>query len=218
MNDIFLKPYILYQYKIWFNFFFKTKTPEDRMIYLGENMATALFGALQLFLLTIVTYLFGGVILLSYFSGETIQLSLMLSFMVLSFTFTIKVVYVLKNNSDYSSWRWAQIKRKQEENERKAREEREKRQKEREEFFQRQEEERRKYYKNRYSKTQHTKRISIQQLLQTLELSTDIKDFSVIKKQYRKLMKKYHPDVYKGNDNKAREIIEAYEKLKEILT
>ena len=38
--------------------------------------------------------------------------------------------------------------------------------------------------------------------------------FDEIKKQYRKLAHKYHPDVNNGDDKAFREILEAYEYLK----
>lgn len=49
--------------------------------------------------------------------------------------------------------------------------------------------------------------------LSVLGLPANTVHFKDIKKAYRQLMKTFHPDVYNGSDNKAKQIIEAYEKL-----
>lgn len=49
--------------------------------------------------------------------------------------------------------------------------------------------------------------------LSVLGLPANTVHFKDIKKAYRQLMKTFHPDIYKGSDRKAKQIIEAYEKL-----
>jgi hypothetical protein len=54
---------------------------------------------------------------------------------------------------------------------------------------------------------------NIEQLLTILELPSNERDLNVIKKQYKVLAKKYHPDVYLKSDQKFKEINSAYEEL-----
>jgi len=54
-------------------------------------------------------------------------------------------------------------------------------------------------------------RVSI--LLEILELPTDTRDMNIIKKQYRTLAKKYHPDTGNGSEEKMKKINVAYEEL-----
>ncbi|PQZ55583.1 MULTISPECIES: J domain-containing protein [Bacillus] len=53
----------------------------------------------------------------------------------------------------------------------------------------------------------------ISTLLETLELPVDTRDMNVIKKQYRSLAKKYHPDTGNGSEEKMKKINVAYEEL-----
>jgi DnaJ like chaperone protein len=57
----------------------------------------------------------------------------------------------------------------------------------------------------------------IEKSLLALELPVAERDFEVIKKQYRKLIRTYHPDVYKGGEEKSKEIIEAYKYLESVM-
>lgn len=60
--------------------------------------------------------------------------------------------------------------------------------------------------------------ITINDCLSIMGLSSDINDFNIIKKQYRTLMLKYHPDRNRCVDaeEKAKEINLAYDKLKRV--
>lgn len=71
-------------------------------------------------------------------------------------------------------------------------------------------------YSVNYAKDHTNKRV--ESLLSILELPINTKDIEVIKKQYRKLAKKYHPDVY-GNhsDKKFKEVSDAFNELCELL-
>lgn len=51
--------------------------------------------------------------------------------------------------------------------------------------------------------------MNIMDSLKILNVTTE-SSIDDIKKSYRLLCKKYHPDVYKGNDSKIKEVIEAY--------
>ncbi|SFB19954.1 MULTISPECIES: J domain-containing protein [unclassified Bacillus (in: firmicutes)] len=53
----------------------------------------------------------------------------------------------------------------------------------------------------------------IESLLSILELPSNTRDLNSIKKQYKLLAKKYHPDVYLKSDTKFKEINQAYEDL-----
>lgn len=57
----------------------------------------------------------------------------------------------------------------------------------------------------------------IEKFLSALELPTDIRDMNTIKKQYKLLAKKYHPDVNNQDDTKFKEITDAYNELFSIL-
>ncbi|WP_144647043.1 J domain-containing protein [Priestia megaterium] len=70
-------------------------------------------------------------------------------------------------------------------------------------------------YENSFSKQHQNQKIA--ELLKILELPTDTKSLDVIKKQYRKLAQKYHPDKGYSSDEKIKQIIAAYEELCEQL-
>lgn len=53
----------------------------------------------------------------------------------------------------------------------------------------------------------------ISTLLEILELPIDTRDMNVIKKKYRSLAKKYHPDTGNGSEEKMKKINVAYEEL-----
>lgn len=66
-------------------------------------------------------------------------------------------------------------------------------------------------YENDYLAERTTNKI--QELLSILELPSTERDLNVIKKQYKVLAKKYHPDVYLKSDQKFKQINSAYEEL-----
>lgn len=53
--------------------------------------------------------------------------------------------------------------------------------------------------------------------LYLLHLPANTDDFSVVKEQYRQLMKQYHPDINPSNNQKAQEINKAYDELKKMM-
>ncbi|MBP2243283.1 DnaJ-domain-containing protein 1 [Cytobacillus eiseniae] len=59
----------------------------------------------------------------------------------------------------------------------------------------------------------HDKEAEIDQYLKILELDTNVRNFTIIKRQYKKLAKKYHPDLANGDPEKMSEINVAYEAL-----
>jgi len=58
---------------------------------------------------------------------------------------------------------------------------------------------------------------NITRLLKILELPNNIRDFNLVNKQYRKLVKLYHPDIYNDNGLKMKEINNAFDELKKLL-
>ena len=59
--------------------------------------------------------------------------------------------------------------------------------------------------------------IGILKYLKVLEISESIKDMTIISKQYKELLKKYHPDKCGYENDKIREITHAYGKIRRIL-
>ncbi|MGE7716941.1 J domain-containing protein [Priestia megaterium] len=70
-------------------------------------------------------------------------------------------------------------------------------------------------YMGNYSEASKSQRIK--QLLAILELPSDIDDIVTIKRQYKLLAKKYHPDLNHHSEQKMKEINLAYEELSELL-
>ncbi|PLR89328.1 hypothetical protein CVD19_23870 [Bacillus sp. T33-2] len=52
--------------------------------------------------------------------------------------------------------------------------------------------------------------------LRILELDANVRNFTIVKRQYKKLAKKYHPDLANGDSEKMSEINIAYEALDSI--
>ena len=176
-------------------------------------------------------FIFVSVMIVGLFININYRLSLTISMFHLLFIFMIS----MSNNSEYFRIleREKEIKRREErlireeqdrirkENERIRKE---KIRKEYEELQRKAQEEFIKYFFNNYYKNHrnNTKKINIENsnigiLLKILELPLDIRDFNVINKQHRKLVKLYHPDIYKDNGTKLKEINVAFDKLKKIL-
>jgi len=113
-------------------------------------------------------------------------------------------------------WEW---KERQAEEKRKIREKVAKMRAERERL--RQEEARKEFYRQQYrnnnskQQSQSSNVSGYQKHLATLNLPTDCKDFNLIKKQYRKMAKQFHPDVNKSANasKKLNEIMFAYREL-----
>jgi hypothetical protein len=59
-----------------------------------------------------------------------------------------------------------------------------------------------------------------QKALRILGVPSSCTDLSAVRQQYKKLMKMYHPDVYRGHDanQKSKEIIEAYQLVEKTLS
>ena len=66
-------------------------------------------------------------------------------------------------------------------------------------------------YSIKYTKDYTSKKV--ENLLCILELPLSTRDIEVIKKQYKKLVKKYYQDVYKQSDKKFGEVSDAYNEL-----
>lgn len=78
-----------------------------------------------------------------------------------------------------------------------------------------------KEYNNTYRQNHYNSSSQIsnkEKFLKVLKLPNNITDISIIRKQYIKLIKQYHPDVIHDNGEKAKEINIAYQGLKEIFS
>ena len=167
-------------------------------------------------------FIFVSVMIIGLFVNIHYRLSLTISMFHLLFVFMISMA----NNNDYSRILTKERKIKLEEERLKCEEQdrivrenerirKEKIHKEYEDQQKRMYEEFIKYFFNNYYI--YNTNDNLNALLTILELPLETRDFNVINKQHRKLAKLYHPDIYKDNGIKLKEINVAFDRLKKIL-
>jgi len=201
-----------------FIYIFKTyKHRKEKLIlqqYAYENSTYILSGSLFQFLL-----LFFGVMMLSVYDQEMLSTFGKIIFGLLCFFLLYYILILIRVKSDsnkYNKYVWEEIRNNL--NSDKLRHD-----EERHLHWDNIKDETRKYQEAYFKNKEYRKHEEdgseeeLKYCLVTLELSPYVRDLKTIKKQYRQLMKKYHPDVFEGKEDKAKEIIHAYERVHKMI-